>query len=268
MQTIEARIEGSEMALEPSSPQRPDPPPLRIHHLMVCAVVAAVMLSLSRFLLSLYPQQSFYGTGVFAFGQILDSIGLTLTGFSIYWWRKGYASFSEPGQMLLIPYAATLWFFFSSIAFALAASRLDGGLGVSSWYSSISVIIGIGGLLISFLLPIGFYCWCAWKIADTWPWRILFVACALGAALTSTLAMMIAQRVIDVGPNNIDIVFVLPQLIQGVMLVAAGLLAVITDLTARRARSWTHWAGIILWLIGQIGSLLMGLYYMFIWQMA
>jgi hypothetical protein len=45
-------------------------------------------------------------------------------------------------------------------------------------------------------------------------------------------------------------------------------LAIVTDLAAKRRRSWTHWAGIILWLLGQTSSFAMGLYYLLFWPMA
>ena len=264
---LDARVIANLRELQQKNAVRPDPPPLRIHHLMACAAVAAVLLSLLRFVLSRSPQQqTLAASGIFAFTQVLTSIGLTLTGFSIYWWRKGYASFSQPGQMLLIQYAATLALYFVSVAFALAMSGAGSGSQLPSWYSSLPVIMGIGSLLFGVLLPIAFYCWCAWKIADTWPWRVLFLLCALMAVLTSTLAVMLTQVVTNVGPSNIQTIIAVPHLIRGTVLLAAGALAVATDLVALRKRSWTHWAGIILWLVGQIGSLLMGLYYMFLWR--
>jgi hypothetical protein len=266
---IEARLFANLRALQQRNAARPDPPPLRIHHLMACTVVAAVLLSLFRFFWSLSPQQqTFASSGVFAFTQVLTSIGLTLTGFSIYWWRKGYASFSEPGQMLLVQYAATLVQILMSFAFALAMSSSGRALQSSSWMSMLPMMMGIGSLLFGVLLPIAFYGWCVWKVADTWPWRVLFVLCALGAILTSTLTFMLMQFAVNVGSGNIQTVVGVPHLIRGTMLLSVGMLAVVTDLAAKRKRSWTHWAGIILWLLGQIGSFLMGLYYMFFWQIA
>jgi len=247
---------------------RPDPPPLRIHHLFVCGFVTALMMSLLRLLLSYSRQeQSLAGTSVFAFTQVITSIGLTLTGFSIYWWRKGYASFSQPGQMLLIQYAATLILYFVSLAFMVVMNAANGNPQSLGWFSMLSVIMGLGSFVFGVLLPIIFYVWCAWKIADTWAWRTLFVLCALAALLTSTFAIMLMQFVVGYNANNFQIIFAVPHLIRGTMLLAIGAVALATDLAARRERSWTHWAGIILWLLGQVGTLLMGLYYMFIWQM-
>jgi hypothetical protein len=264
---IDAQVIANLRELQRRQAVRPDPPPLRIHHLMACAAVAAVMLSLLRFRMSRSPQQQSLALSIFAFTQVLTSIGLTLTGFSIYWWRKGYASFSQPGQMLLVQYAATLALYFVSIAFSMAMSGAGSGSRAASWYSSLPLLMGIGSLLFGVLLPIAFYSWCAWKIADTWPWRVLFVLCALMAVLTSTLAVMLMQGVTNVGPSNIQIIIAVPHLIRGTVLLAAGALAVATDLVAQRKRSWTHWVGLILWLLGQIGTLLMGLYYMFFWRM-
>lgn len=253
--------------LQQRSAVRPDPPPLRIHHLMVCAVVAAIELSLMRFMLSWSPQsRTMFGGGIFGFTQVLNAIGLTLFGFSFYWWRKGYAAFTQPGQMLLPQYAASLLLYLFYMAFALTMRPIASSAQSPGWITWLPAIMGIGSLLFSVLLPIVFYGWCAWKFADTWPWRLLFVLCAVAAVLTSSLTMMLMQFVTNVGPNNIQTVIAVPYLLRGILLMAAGALAVVTDLTAQRKRSWTHWAAIFLWLFGQIGTLLLGVYYMFVWR--
>ncbi len=247
---------------------RPDPPPLRIHHLMVCAAVAAVELSLLRFRLSWSPQsRAIFGGGVFGFTQVLNAIGLTLFGFSYYWWRKGYAAFTQPGQMLLLQYAASLLLNLLYMAFAFTMRPIAGSVRSPSSITWLPAIMGIGSLLFSVLLPVVFYGWCAWKIADTRPWRLLFVLCAVTAVLTSPLSMVLMQFVTNVGPNNIQTVIAVPYLVRGTMLMTAGALAVVTDLMDQRKRSWTHWTALFLWLFGQIGTLLVGVYYMFVWRM-
>jgi hypothetical protein len=245
------------------------PPPLRIHHFMACAVVAAVLLSLLRLRFAWSPspqQQSLAGNGLLAFTQVLTSIGLTLTGFSIYWWRKGYNSFSQPGQMLLVQYAASLVLSLLTLAFAIAMSQAGSTSRITSWISLLPMALGIGSLVFGVLLPVAFYSWCAWKIADTWPWRVLFVLCAVAAILTSTLMMLLAQFIVRIGPSDIPFIIAVPQLMRGILLGGIGILVVVTDLAAHRNRSWTHWAGVILWLLGQVGSILSGLFYLFFWR--
>ena len=197
---------------------------------------------------------------------MLTSIGLTLTGFSIYWWRKGYASFSQPGQMLLIQYAATLALYFVSVAFALAMSGAGSGSQLPSWYSSLPVIMGIGSLLFGVL------------VAD----RILLLVRVEDRGHVAVARAVLVVRAhghadIDSGgdahasrderwseQHSND--HRSSALDPGNGAAGGRSAAVATDLVALRKRSWTHWAGIILWLVGQIGSLLMGLYYMFLWR--
>lgn len=263
---LEERLIANLRALQQQSAVRPDPPPLRIHHLMACAVVAAVLLSILRFMLSLSPQQqTLVHYGIYAFSFVLTSIGLTLTGFSIYWWRKGYAAFSQPGQMLLLQYAATLVLSLAGLTLMAAMTGFRGAGRPPSWYSFLPLAMSISSLVFGILLPIAFYGWCAWKIADTWPWRILFASCALSAILTSALSMMLLQFM--AGPSNIQLIVGVPYLIRGAVLLGVGVQAVATDLATKRKRSWTHWVGILLWLLGQIGTFLMGLYYLFFWQL-
>lgn len=265
---LDARAIAALRELQQQNAVRPDPPPLRIHHLMVCAVVAAVELSLLRFRLSWSPQsRAIFGGGVFGFTQVVNAIGLTLFGFSIYWWRKGYAAFKQPGEMLLLQYAASLLLSLFYMAFTLTMRPITGSVRSPSWISWLPAIMDIGRLLLSVLLPVVFYGWCAWKVADTRPWRLLFVLCAVAAVMTSSLPMMLILFVTNVRPNNIQIVHAVPYFVRGTMLMAVGTLAIVTDLIAQRKRSWTHWAALLLWLFGQIGTLLLGVYYMFVWRM-
>jgi hypothetical protein len=253
----------------PAAPkiERPDPPPLRIHHFMVCAVVTAVELSLLRFMLNRSPQQQPIGSGIFAITQVLSAVGLTLTGFSIYWWRKGYASFSQPGQMLLLQYAASFAIQLLSLLVVLVLLGPSRIARSSNDMWLFSIVFGLGSLVFAVLLPIAFYAWCAWKIADTWPWRVLFIFCALSGLLSSTVLMLVMQLFWNLNKSNIQMMFSAPFIVRGAILLPIGSLAAVTDLIGRRSRSWTHWTGLILWLLGQVGSLLMGLYYLYFWNL-
>jgi hypothetical protein len=247
---------------------RPAPPPLRIHHLMACAAVAAVQLSLWRFAFSrASEQQTLFGVFVFSFGNVLTAVGLTLAGFSIYWWRKGYASLSEPGQMLLLTYAASILQFLGSVVFAVVMSSVSGGPRSARMLQLLPMLVGISSLVFGILLPIVFYIWCAWKIADTWPWRMLFIFSSLSAMVTSGLAVMLLQMMIGGGPANIRAIFGIPHLIRGTVLLAIGGLAIFSDLATKRERSWTHWAGAALWMLGQIGMILTEVFYLFVWRL-
>jgi hypothetical protein len=253
---------------EPGAPKiaRPDPPPLRIHHFMVCAAVTAVELSLLRFMLSRSPQQQSIGSGVFAITQVVSAVGLTLTGFSIYWWRKGYASFSQPGQMLLLQYAASFAIQLVSLLVVLVLLGPSRIAGNSNDLWLFSIVVGLGSLVFAVILPIAFYAWCAWKIADTWPWRVLFIFCALGGVVSSSIIVVFAQLFWNFSRSNIHIILSMPYLIRGAVLFPLGVLAAVTDFTSRRNRSWTHWTGLALWLLGQIGSVLTGVYYLYFWN--
>lgn len=96
---------------QPSTCQRI--PPLRIHHLMVCAAVAAVQLAFWRStlpddVLARISESSAAGVMLFAIDQTLNAAGLTLATFSVYWYLKGYAGLMQPGQWLLFIYFVSL----------------------------------------------------------------------------------------------------------------------------------------------------------------
>jgi hypothetical protein len=245
---------------------RPGPPPLRIHHLMACAVVTAVELSLLRLMLNRGPQQTAAGDGVFAFTQVLSAIGLTLTGFSIYWRSKGYASFSQPGQMLLLQYAVSFVLQLFSMVLVMAMIGNNASPSNVSGIRLLSTVLGVGSLLFGVILPMAFYAWCAWKVADTGPWRMLFVCCAVMSAMSQTFVVFAVQFVMRISPTNIPIVFAVPHLARGAVLLPMGAFVAMSDLARRTVRSWTHWAGLILWLMGLVGMLLTGPYHIFFWH--
>jgi hypothetical protein len=240
---------------------RPDPPPLRIHHLMACAAVAAVQLSLWRANFTRpADQQTIFNTVVLAMTQGLSAVGLTLACFSVYWWFKGFASLVQPGQVLLIGYAFSAIQFYVSLVFMFAIVQNGGRhaiLGLDS-SSVLSVVLGVGSLLFGFLVPIVFYIWCAWRIADTGPWRLLFVLCALATLFMSPIWFAVMS---SVWRMDVKILNAIPYLIRGTALLLIGCLAIFNDLLSKRQRSWTHWAGSGVWLLGQTSTIFAGVFY-------
>lgn len=78
-------------------------PRLRVLHLLVCATVAAVQLSIWGVF---HPQAGQYMAVAVAMKetirQSLDADGLTFAVFAAYWHINGYAEVSQPGQCLLL----------------------------------------------------------------------------------------------------------------------------------------------------------------------
>ena len=173
-----------ELSQRPSELERPDPPPLRIHHLMACAAVAAVQLSLMR---AGFPQPinttSPFHTGLLAVYQVLSAVGLTLALFSIYWQRRGYAGLTQPGQWLLIVYAISAIRQFASLFLTMTfvGPNWQNVLGAGDSAGTLRFIWWSTNMVFSMIVPICFYAWCAWRVADTPQWRIVFVMFAATA---------------------------------------------------------------------------------------
>src|SRR5690242_17008774 len=130
MQPTSTTAEASEAAPGSDLPHRPEPPPLRIHHLMACAVVAAVQLSLWR--VAIPHAAQFTGVNAVMVGiiYIFGAIGLTLALFSIYWQVNGLPGLVQPGQWLLVSYAVSALRFYVTILLLMA------GTGPTVWLGS------------------------------------------------------------------------------------------------------------------------------------
>jgi len=111
---------------------RPDPPPLRIHHIMVATAVVAVLLSISQFL----RQSNTLGLSTFvASGQgilmtISAGLAATLTGFGFVWRRHGHSYFDQPGHWLLLGQSLMISIFV--VAALISAMRLPDNHAVTS----------------------------------------------------------------------------------------------------------------------------------------
>ena len=147
---------------------RPDPPPLRIHHIMVATAVVAVLLSISQSL----RQSNTLGLSAFvASGQgilmtITAGLAATVTGFGFVWRRHGHSYFNQPGHWLLVIKSLMISAFL--LAALISAMRLpDNHAVISAATSVFFVSINIA--------VIGLNLWAAAKIADSIPWTLIFL---------------------------------------------------------------------------------------------
>jgi hypothetical protein len=223
------------------TPIRPDPPRLRIHHLMVCAAVAALQLSLWRAGdPEMIQRMSVVNAALFAAYRVLAAIGLTLAIFSIYWQQKGYAALVQPGQYLLLGYlVASLGFFYGAFMALIFNRDWLYARGLSSNSGPLASSLSILYFLVSMGLPLVFFLWCAWKAADTIAWRVVFVVLAI-----STLLYFVPSVTFALGFSSSPLTAIaLTNLGRGVVVLLLEIWAISEDVTRLRTRFWTHWAG-------------------------
>ena len=108
----------------------------------------------------------------------------------------------------------------------------------------------------TFLIPCVFHAWCAWKVADTWPWRIVFIALAISPVLTSGMQFIASVALMDT-QSAIWTTYIG----RGVLIFFIEGWAATRDLQSRRNRYWTHWAGVTLSLLVQLSSIAGGVAY-------
>jgi hypothetical protein len=147
---------------------RRDPPPLRIHHIMVATAVVAALLSVNYTLRQSNSQglSSFASSG---FGNVLaitTGIAATLVGFGFAWRRAGFSFLDLPGHWLLLVQSLPIGFF--AMMGAIGALQLPDNHALTR--------VATGVVFGSFhLLNIGLNLWAARRIADSIPWTLIFL---------------------------------------------------------------------------------------------
>jgi hypothetical protein len=158
--------------------------------------------------------------------------------YGIYWRATGLPFFQHPGHWLLLQQAlaGTLYAFAAIAAVAVLITGDETGFGMLSLFMG---IFFLGMQLCGLFLTV----FAAWKIADTWAWRWLFIIDAL-LVLFPFLGSM-------VGIFNMDAYYS-----------AMGIACLVTvwaaagDWWAGRERDWPHWVGVVLNIGGYVAMFL------------
>jgi hypothetical protein len=209
-----------------------DPPPLRIHHLLVWMAATAVLISVSLWFDRTARNGPAIENKVVIASLTLCAItiagALTFTLVGTYWRNNGYPFPSRPGEWLLCVLA------YSAMAMTVA-------------FIGIFIAFGIAHDLLAIYYPVaGLALLTYWvrmilqgraHFADTGPWRWVF-----GSLMLLPLVYLTTTWPI-------------------VIFLACLLWASINDLQRKTARGWVHWLGVTLSIamgcagIGIIGSL-------------
>jgi hypothetical protein len=237
-----------------------DPPPLRIHHLLACTAVAALRVTVWRQTmpsehLDVWLSQPHH-SAIAAIGLAAQGVGFTFAIFSVYWYFKGHAVFSQPGQWVLLSYFFSMTFELLSpylhqllVSLGFTWTGIPWQRNILVWTANdfISAIIQSLLFTLNTLVPIAFFIWCAWRIANSWPWRLVFISSSM-LDLVSLVSLVIT-------PLGIGSPFILLDSANTIYLVLQAPVlcftttAIIHDVVARCPLSWTHWVGALLLVI-------------------
>jgi hypothetical protein len=241
---------------------RLDPPPLRIHHLLLCTVVAAILLTQLH---AMRNSGTRWGNSeldwwLITVSRVVMAAESTLAACCIYWRYKGFNVFSEPGSWLPL---------LSLVSFG--GSLLMGGLSArlgnpsfrpkSIWLWNFSDLPMIAMSLMQPIAIWGFaaaiYWFAAVRTADTRPWRLFLLLGAIGFmfhAATNLVGQACQLMQIDtrayfsgilayLSPGaTIWLLYYGPQVLGTILLAWA----MFDDRIKRNRRYWTHWLGCIL----------------------
>jgi hypothetical protein len=240
----------------PASISRGDLPRLRVHHLFVLVTVAAVLFTGWR--LALTPdeltralsQPWYLGTAVI--GLMIIAVGITLAVLSICWRRKGYPALTQPGQWMLLAYLCPTNVWLSAAYWRLlpdvtgnAGGQRPWGKNVFLWeLSDLLHAVLLSGLYFFHLLPGIFFGWCAWRVADTWSWRLLFITRAAPALVV--VAVLVGLRPLVMPIYQWFVASGEGYAFGHTLLALLALVTIVDDAKSGRPRYWTHWAAAVL----------------------
>lgn len=245
------------------TPSRPAPPRLRIHHLMACAAVAAIQLTLWRNVIpaGMIDQLPAWAKAANAISMCFVDVGLTFALFSVYWQLEGYAALVQPGQWLLarrLIYLAQLVFGYLVVSHLRVTGPWGKSFALWSQQDKYLAIISVLYAVLSNInhaLPAIFYAWCAWRVADTRPWRIFFSL----NAINSLLHILPLYRFLNTtSGRSISRVLSAEMVITSILMLSLMLWVVLTDYR-RRQRYWTHWLGVGLCIAAEVLGFASGL---------
>jgi hypothetical protein len=206
---------------------------------MACTAVAAILLTLSRYQIpaEAVGQLSLSIKVFWAVREGLFATALTFALLAIYWQWKGYASLVQPGQWLLIQPLVDVAHLQIGL-FLVTYLRVTGPWGkpFALWSQSEKLLAVVSALYIIAIylnraLPLLFYAWCAWRVADTRPWRVFFALYAVTSALNFLPRYPIFQ-------------LLRPGLIVTSIVMLSVLMWIIATDYRQQHRYWTHWLGV------------------------
>ncbi len=227
---------------------RSGPPPLRIHHLLACAVVASVLFLWWRNAIPAELRAQLPATAVVlsAIVEVVSAVGFTFAVFSVYWHLKGFAGLVQPGQWLMlrrIIYVVQIVFG----RIVVSHLRVTGPWHKSLWDFS-DIFVAVWSILYTILvivvaaLPVLFYLWCALRVADTRPWRVLFSLAAIRSLIDALPLVRIFAFLLPGWP--LERLFALEMVTTSILLLSVMGWIVWNERRLRLRRFWTHWLGV------------------------
>ena len=107
-------------------PERPGPPPLRIHHLLAATVVTSILLTITKLPLGASDQgaTSVMQSGTSILSIVATGMAVTCVGFGFVWRRSGRRFFDKPGHWLLLLEALPMLCFDMMVAVSSLMHRL------------------------------------------------------------------------------------------------------------------------------------------------
>jgi hypothetical protein len=245
-------------------------PPLRIHHFLVWMVVAAAVLAASRFLNQevMYHDFGYQEIQIYV-DYLAQAQSITVVGFALYWRRDGYSFFGEPGRaLLLIGTTALLGRLILTVLLGARVESSEWGhvelielpSQVTQWLKAWS------GWVYSALLCL-IYGVSAWySKADRWRrFFLLLLVLELGSLIVwkISIAMLPSTPGLSWFDWGVAIPFGFAHQVIAIVYVA---LLSLFDHREKIRHHWSHWCGVVVFLICQVVALGTDVYGIFIWE--
>ena len=217
---------------QPPTPERPEPPPLGILHLMVLTACVAICLAVNRPLAVPYRTESLRPAagplGVAAGSLYSIGGGAALAGLLLLTRRRRGLPFPEhPGEYLLVMTGVA-----STLDMISRAVFLRFFEAPTLWLYNLSslAILGINCLV---------FLW-AFVCVNTWRWRLFFLAIPAAKGVTVPVAYLLSRWL----PPGTAWLWRIENLLPHLLVAAALVVVVLSDLFQRKSYPWTHWFGV------------------------
>ena len=201
------------------------PPPLRIHHILLGTVVAAVLLSLHESL----RKRDALGLSMFfksAHGiayTLVSALNITLLGFGVWWRGRGYAFFHQPGHWLIVVNSLSM----STFLVAASAAFMGWDESQAPFLLWTAWFLGVN------LAACAINYWVALRVADTLSWRSIFIVSG------SVALFMVFAHLLTLYGAIYSWGYVLCGFLATLLLI----FAMLHDRRSRILRDWPHWSG-------------------------
>jgi len=235
----------------------PELPRLRILHLLLWMVAVSVVMTAYSGLFQDSQDWTILSGIEFLTTTIPQTIALATLALGVFWRIKGANFFDEVGHYLLIVASANLIGTITSqmvvTSFSFEEKSFTNSwayiflIGAAIWPFAVGVVLLLNGK----------------KAADTESWRLFCKVVGIMYLMSPLLFIIPFVYVLYGSAGDGSLIGIFVMLVSLGIQILWGLLCVVAvreDLASHWQRHWTHWCGVIVWLVVTVSNFVLSIY--------